>query len=75
MPTSYEWALAPGYYSNTPDMLELSSPDRRQSFSFNPHNTLVGLRQNNQTFWFRVQPKVEGPSIYDFVYEWYEAAD
>nr|WP_325224483.1 M56 family metallopeptidase [uncultured Oscillibacter sp.] len=72
---NYEWALAPGYYSNSPDMLELSSPDRRQSFSFNPHNTLVGLRQNNQTFWFRVQPKVEGPSIYDFVYEWYEAAD
>ena len=72
---NYEWALAPGYYSHSPDMLELSSPDRRQSFSFNPHNTLVGLRQNNQTFWFRVQPKVEGPSIYDFVYEWYEAAD
>ena len=72
---NYEWALAPGYYSHSPDMLELSSPDRRQSFAFNPHNTLVGLRQNNQTFWFRVQPKVEGPSIYDFVYEWYEAAD
>ncbi|MCI9112777.1 MAG: M56 family metallopeptidase [Oscillibacter sp.] len=72
---NYEWALAPGYYSRSPDELELSSPDRRQSFSFNPHNTLVGLRQNNQTFWFRVQPKVEGPSIYDFVYEWYEAAD
>ncbi|WP_300690065.1 M56 family metallopeptidase [uncultured Oscillibacter sp.] len=72
---NYEWALAPGYYSHSPDMLELSSPDRRQSFTFNPHNTLVGLRQNNQTFWFRVQPKVEGPSIYDFVYEWYEAAD
>ena len=72
---NYEWALAPGYYSRSPDMLELSSPDRRQSFAFNPHNTLVGLRQNNQTFWFRVQPKVEGPSIYDFVYEWYEAAD
>lgn len=72
---NYEWALAPGYYSHSPDMLELSSPDRRQSFSFNPHNTLVGLRQNNQTFWFRVLPKGEGPSIYDFVYEWYEAAD
>ena len=72
---NYEWALAPGYYSRSPDELELSSPDRRQSFAFNPHNTLVGLRQNNQTFWFRVQPKVEGPSIYDFVYEWYEAAD
>ena len=72
---NYEWALAPGYYSRSPDMLELSSPDRRQSFAFNPHNTLVGLWQNNQTFWFRVQPKVEGPSIYDFVYEWYEAAD
>lgn len=72
---NYEWALAPGYYSHSPDMLELSSPDRRQSFSFNPHNTLVGLRQNNQTFWFRVLPKAEGPSIYDFVYEWYEAAD
>lgn len=72
---NYEWALAPGYYTHSPDMLELSSPDRRQSFTFNPHNTLVGLRQNNQTFWFRVQPKVEGPSIYDFVYEWYEAAD
>lgn len=72
---NYEWALAPGYYSHSPDMLELSSPDRRQSFAFNPHNTLVGLRQNNQTFWFRVQPKVEGPSIYDFVYEWYESAD
>lgn len=72
---NYEWALAPGYYTRSPDMLELSSPDRRQSFAFNPHNTLVGLRQNNQTFWFRVQPKVEGPSIYDFVYEWYEAAD
>lgn len=72
---NYEWALAPGYYSRSPDMLELSSPDRRQSFAFNPHNTLVGLQQNNQTFWFRVQPKVEGPSIYDFVYEWYEAAD
>jgi beta-lactamase regulating signal transducer with metallopeptidase domain len=72
---NYEWALAPGYYTHSPDMLELSSPDRRQSFAFNPHNTLVGLRQNNQTFWFRVQPKVEGPSIYDFVYEWYEAAD
>ena len=72
---NYEWALAPGYYSRSPDGLELSSSDRRQSFTFNPHNTLVGLRQNNQTFWFRVQPKVEGPSIYDFVYEWYEAAD
>lgn len=72
---NYEWALAPGYYSRSPDDLELSSSDRRQSFTFNPHNTLVGLRQNNQTFWFRVQPKVEGPSIYDFVYEWYEAAD
>ena len=72
---NYEWALAPGYYSRSPDELELSSPDRRQSFAFNPHNTLVGLRQNNQTFWFRVQPKVEGPSIYDFVYEWYESAD
>ena len=72
---NYEWALAPGYYSHSPDGLELSSSDRRQSFTFNPHNTLVGLRQNNQTFWFRVQPKVDGPSIYDFVYEWYEAAD
>ena len=72
---NYEWALAPGYYSHSPDGLELSSSDRRQSFTFNPHNTLVGLRQNNQTFWFRVQPKVEGPSIYDFVYEWYESAD
>ena len=72
---NYEWALAPGYYSRSPDDLELSSSDRQQSFTFNPHNTLVGLRQNNQTFWFRVQPKVEGPSIYDFVYAWYEAAD
>ncbi len=72
---NYEWTLAPGYYTRSSDMLELSSPDRRQSFSFNPHNTLVGLQQGNRSFWFTVQPKADGPSIYDFVYEWYEAAD
>ncbi len=70
----YRWTLAPGSYSLSPDELRLSSPDYRQSLSFNPHNTLVELRQGDQSFWFTVQPKADGPSIYDFVYAWYEAA-
>ena len=70
----YQWTLAPASYSRSPDELSLSSPDYRQSFSFNPHNTLVELRQGDQSFWFTVQPKADGPSIYDFVYAWYEAA-
>lgn len=70
----YVWALAPASYTLSPDELRLSSPDYRQSFSFNPHNSLVELRQEDQSFWFTVQPKADGPSIYDFVYAWYEAA-
>ena len=70
----YQWTLAPASYFPSPDELRLSSPDYQQSFSFNPHNALVELRQGNQSFWFTVQPKADGPSIYDFVYAWYESA-